>query len=103
MGIGCGPVAGEEVGTVLLPELIFRHPAEHILQPRPLVDPTCLAGGQQGVGHRCPLGRVVVPAEEVVLPPYGERPDAVLHHVVVYPVAAVGDVERELLEYPVGV
>jgi len=63
----------------------------------------CLAGGKQGVDHGCPLCGVVVTAEQIVLAPDGQRPDAVLHHIVVYLVTAVGDVERQFFKDLIGV
>ncbi len=44
------------------------------------------------------LGGFVIAAEQIVLPSDGEGPDAVLNHVVVYLVAPVGDVKRQLLQ-----
>ena len=39
----------------------------------------------------------------VRIPGSGQRPDAVLHHIVVYLVTAIGDVERQFLKDLIGV
>ena len=51
-----------------------------------------LAAAEEGVYDCCADGRIVVAAEEVVLPADGQRADGILHSVVVDVISAVKNI-----------
>ena len=67
--------------------------------PLPEVGSCCLAASHHGVDDRGIFGCVVVLAEQVVLPAYRYRADAVLDEVVVRQVAPVQMVSRKPVIY----
>ena len=101
--VGGGPVSRQKIREVLLSQFVFRDSAENVVEPGPFINTTGLAGGKQGVDHGCPLGGLVIAAEQIVLTPNSKGPDAIFHHVVVYLVTTVGNIQGELLDDIVGV
>ena len=73
---------------------------EEMVQPLADIDLGQLAATHEGVDDGRVLGCIVVAAEEVVLASQCQRANAVLDEVVVYLVASVGDVARELADMP---
>ena len=56
---------------------------EHIFQPVTWVNVILLAGSEERVHHRRPLGSFVGACEHIILPAQGQRTDLVLDLVVV--------------------
>ena len=67
------------------------------------IDAVQLGRAQQRVDDGGSLATRIRAQMQVVLAPDGQRPDAVLHHIVVYLVTAVGDVERQFFKDLIGV
>lgn len=82
-GLFC-PLVGQEF-TEGLPVVLLvpGHPEQGILHPFTRIDVQSLATVHQGVGDGGAYGGIVVPAEQEVLPAQGQRPDGILHKVVV--------------------
>ena len=93
----------QKIREVFLALFVLWDAAKDILEPGPFVHAVSLAGGKQGVHHGSSLGCLIIAAEQVVLAADGQGPDAVLYHVIVYLVSAVGNVETEFLKDSVGI
>lgn len=91
LAVSCGrrPSGGKEI---LPGAFVSGDAAKDIGMPRSDIDPSSLAGGDEGVCDGGPHGRGMVPGEQEVLPPQGQRPDGILDAIVVDVVAAVQDV-----------
>lgn len=85
------PVSREKRCDVFL----HRKTPERVFQPWPDLDIVRLAAGKEGVHNGRAHCGIVVAAEEVVLSAQGQRPDGILHAVVVDVVSAVKDIAAQ--------
>ena len=87
-------VTNDLVRGVQLPGRRTERPfsAEDVLEQRANIDSSGLAACEERIDYRGPDRGVVVAAEQIVLPSDRERPDGVLHAVIVDVVPAVKNV-----------
>ena len=83
------PLVGKEFPEGFTVVFIAGDTQQHILYPRAGIHAPRLAGVHQGVDDGRTDGGIVVPAEQEVLPAQGQRPDGILHEVVVNAEASV--------------
>lgn len=88
LGLFC-PLVCQEFTEGFPTVLVPGYPEQDILQPFTQIDVQGFATVHQGVNDGGACGGIVVPAEQEILPAQGQRPDGILHKVVVDTEAAV--------------
>ena len=88
LGLFC-PLDWQEFTEGFPVVLVPGYPEQDILLPFTRIDVQSLAAVLQEVDYGGTCGGIVVPAEQEVLPAQGQRPDGILHKVVVDTEAAV--------------